>query len=376
MTQKKLNSRQANWLEEIWCYHHNIVYQRGESNLADPFSRRPDHASEDAVLSPINIVPDILDNHTIQHIKDAYTVDPYFTDPTHNRITRLRYDNGLYYYSSRICIPNDNDLRNFLIQKAHLPNLLDHQPLNMTLSTLSHFVWWPNLSRDVTQYIRSCQVCQTNKPAPQIATGQAAHWDSVSLDFMINLPVTQTHGYDAIAIFVENITKYIRMVPIHKSITGTKFATVFHDTIFRHYGIPKTLFTAKSAKFTTDLWQEFVKTLGTNLNLVTTFHTQNTTQSEFVSHLITYLRRFLAPHHKQWDTKLTIAEFAVNSYVSNITGKSPYFLLYNQQLHIPTALLIPTTETDLPRDVHTYVSRWQTDLSTARETLAIAAPWQ
>jgi hypothetical protein len=37
MTQKKLNSRQAKWLEEIWCYHHNIVYQRGETNLVDPF---------------------------------------------------------------------------------------------------------------------------------------------------------------------------------------------------------------------------------------------------------------------------------------------------------------------------------------------------
>jgi hypothetical protein len=43
MTQKKLNSRQANGLEEIWCYHHNIVYQRGETNLANPFSRRPEN---------------------------------------------------------------------------------------------------------------------------------------------------------------------------------------------------------------------------------------------------------------------------------------------------------------------------------------------
>ena len=121
-------------------------------------------------------------------------------------------------------------------------------------------------------------------PAPQTTTGQATYWDSVSLDFIINLPVTQSNGYDAIAIFVENISKYVRIVTIQKSIRGTKFATVFHDTMFRHYGIPKTLLTAKSARFTTDLWTEFVRTLGTNLNLVTTFQTQNTTQTEFVSH--------------------------------------------------------------------------------------------
>jgi hypothetical protein len=45
-----MNSRQANWLEKIWCYHHNIVYQRGEANLADPFSRRPDHEPAEIYL--------------------------------------------------------------------------------------------------------------------------------------------------------------------------------------------------------------------------------------------------------------------------------------------------------------------------------------
>jgi hypothetical protein len=241
---------------------------------------------------------------------------------------------------------------------------------------LSHFVWWPHLSRDVIQHIRSCPVCQTKRVVPTVILGQTTYWDSVSLDFMINLPVTQPHGYDAIAIFVENESKYVRIVPIHKSITGTKFATVFHDTIFRHYGIPKTLLTAKSARFTTDLWTEFVRTLGTNLNLVTTFQSQNTAQTEFVGHVITYLRQFLTQHHKHWDTKLTIAEFALNSYISVTTGQSPYSLLYNQPLHIPSALLVPLTGTDLPRDVHNYVNRWQTDLTSARATLSTGAPWR
>jgi hypothetical protein len=73
---------------------------------------------------------------------------------------------------------------------------------------------------------------------------------------------------------------------------------VFHDTIFRHYGIPKTLLTAKSVTFTTDLWTEFVKTIDTNLNLVTTFQSQPAAQTEYVGHIITYLHRFLTPHHK------------------------------------------------------------------------------
>jgi hypothetical protein len=107
MTQNKLNSRQANWLEEIWCYHHNMVYRLGETNLADPFSRRPDHEPADIVLAPMILAQNGVHDMTLDLIKDAYLVDPYCMDPTHSRVTRLHHENGLYYYASRLCIPND-----------------------------------------------------------------------------------------------------------------------------------------------------------------------------------------------------------------------------------------------------------------------------
>jgi hypothetical protein len=78
---------------------------------------------------------------------------------------------------------------------------------------------------------------------------------------MVKLPLSIKGNYDAVAIFVETISKYVRIVPIPKAINGTQFATVFHDTVIRHYGIPKTFLTAKSVAFTTDLWTEFVKKL-------------------------------------------------------------------------------------------------------------------
>ncbi len=70
---------------------------------------------------------------------------------------------------------------------------------------------------------------------------------------MVKLPLSIKGNYDAVAIFVVTISKYVRIVPIPKAISGTQFATVFRDTIFIHYGIPKTLLTAKGAAFTTDL---------------------------------------------------------------------------------------------------------------------------
>jgi hypothetical protein len=72
---------------------------------------------------------------------------------------------------------------------------------------------------------------------------------------------------------------------------------------------------------------------------------------------------------------LSIAEFVINSLVSQTTGQSPYSQLYNQHLHIPQALLTPMTDNDLPRDVLSYVNRWQTDLDTVHTALSLGAPW-
>jgi hypothetical protein len=228
-----------------------------------------------------------IDDDTIQLIKAAYLVDPYYKDPTHNRITRLRYSNGLYYYAFRICTPKDLQLRTHLLHKAHAHGMPDHHALNKTLSNLSKHVWWPSLYRDVETYVRACLHCKSKRPALPTPTENAKFWDSVSLDLMVKLPLSIKGNYDAVAIFVETSTKYVRIVPIPKTISGTQFATVFHDTIFRHYGIPKTLLTAKSVAFTTDLWDEFVKSIRKNLNLVTTFQSKSTTQTEYVDHIIT-----------------------------------------------------------------------------------------
>jgi hypothetical protein len=209
MTQKKFNSRQANWLEEISWFHHNIVYQRGETNLADPFLRRPHHEPAELVLAPMTLAQNGVEDMTLDLIKDAYTVDPYYMDPTHARVTRLHHENGLYYYASRICIPNDVHIRTLLSKEAHEPAYCGHQGIARTLANLSHISWWPKLPSDVKSFVGACHSCQVNKPANLALVGLLQplpvleqYWDSVSLDIMVRLPQTQ-RGEDAIAEFVD-----------------------------------------------------------------------------------------------------------------------------------------------------------------------------
>jgi hypothetical protein len=94
---------------------------------------------------------------------------------------------------------------------------------------LSRIAWWPKLPFDVKSFVRACHSCQVNKPANLAPAGLLQplpvpdqYWDSVSLDFMVRLPRTQC-GEDAIAVFVDRLSKYVRIIPTKTDITAIQF---------------------------------------------------------------------------------------------------------------------------------------------------------
>jgi hypothetical protein len=70
MNQRKLNGRPSRWIEEIWCYEHQIKWTPGEENLADPFSRRPDH-DDIHIHALLDVAIHALEDH-MDLIRDSY----------------------------------------------------------------------------------------------------------------------------------------------------------------------------------------------------------------------------------------------------------------------------------------------------------------
>jgi hypothetical protein len=142
---------------------------------------------------------------------------------------------------------------------------------------------------------------------------------------MVRLPRTQ-RGEDAIAVFVDRLSKYVRIIPTKTDITATQFANVFQDTNFRHYGIPKSLMSDRDSKFTSEFWKNLFQILGTKLNMSTSYHPQTDGQTEIMNtHIIAYLRHNIAPLGKDWAKHLANAEFALNNHTSSTTGQTPFF---------------------------------------------------
>ena len=60
-------------------------------------------------------------------------------------------------------------------------------------------------------------------------------WSSVSMDFIINLPPSNT--FDCICVIVDRFSEMVHFVPCKKTIIGEDTAKLFIDNIYRYHGL-------------------------------------------------------------------------------------------------------------------------------------------
>jgi hypothetical protein len=190
------------------------------------------------------------------------------------------------------------------------------------------------------------------------------------------LPKTAA-GHDAIVVFVDRLTKMIRIVPTQQTVTAEGTARLFFDHVFRHgHGVPSTLVSDRDPRFTSQFWQALFKLLGTRFNMSTANHAQTDGQTERANRTIEdMLRAYVSPRQDDWDQHLTAVEFAYNDSVQLSTGHSPFFLNYGQHPSTPLALT-HTVGRENPAsgsaDVDAFVQRMRDTIASARAAIAQA----
>ena len=85
---------------------------------------------------------------------------------------------------------------------------------------------------------------------PIVATGVQAPFEIISLDLIMDLPISQ--GYDSILTVVDHgCSKAAIFLPCHKTIDAAGVAALYSMWIFPFYGIPKRIILDQDLRFTT-----------------------------------------------------------------------------------------------------------------------------
>ena len=80
--------------------------------------------------------------------------------------------NGVLRLQDRICVPNVPELRKMILEEGHMSNLSIHPGATKMYRDLKIMFWWPNMKREVNEFVYACLVCQKVKIAHQRPSGK------------------------------------------------------------------------------------------------------------------------------------------------------------------------------------------------------------
>ena len=340
-TEPKLNQRQVRWMVNTTHYNYKIEYKSGAKNhVADALSRRADYIPEsECVVNAVTTAA--IESDFLPGVIEAYSHDPLYSQEDAERPSRTVLEsNGTWWMTNstqqkRLCIPDNQEIREKLLAEAHDTQLSGHLGVNITVVQLKRRFWWPAMAESVADYIRTCGLCQVNKPSSRRKLGLLQpleipdrRWGSVSMDQIVELPTTKS-GYDSIVVYVDRFTKMMHCQPTHTNVKAPELAKIFFDTVVRLHGLPDDIVLDRDPKFTGHFWRALFKHVGVKLSVSTAYHPQSDGQTERDNRTLeSIIRNFVSTNFDNWDTLLPAAEFSYNNSKQKSTQETPFFLNY------------------------------------------------
>lgn len=104
------------------------------------------------------------------------------------------------------------------------------------------------------------------------------------------------------------------------------------NNVFKLHGLPVALISDRDRIFTSTVWQELFKLIGTELRMSTAYHPQTDGQTERVNQCLeTYLRCFVHACPTKWSQWLALAEFWYNTSYHSSLHNTPFVVLYGHE---------------------------------------------
>ena len=235
---------------------------------------------------------------------------------------------NLLLYGTRIVVPDK--MKHETLQKIHQ----GHQGIQRCRLRVNTSVWWPGVSRDMEEFVRSCPECQQSAILPREPLLQSplpSHpWERVASDLFEHKKSTYLLVVDYFSRFVE----------IEKLTSTTSSSVITHlKAIFSRHGIPATLITDNGPQYSSEEINKFSLTYGF----------QHVTSS---------------PHYHQSNGQAERAVRTVKSLLSN--SSDPYLALLNYRASpLPWCGLSPAEllmgrviRTDVPQHTRAFQPDW------------------
>ena len=186
-----------------------------------------------------------------------------------------------------------------------------------TKARLSPHSYWPHIAKQVTQYVRSCDVCQRlgkgQKPhsAPLIPLPLVTEpYSRIAIDIVGPLPSCPKSGNHFILTVLDWATHYLEAIPLPDH-TAQRVATAVAN-VFSRFGFPNECLSDQGTNFMSQLVQIFVQDFKITQIRCSVWHPQSNGSCERFHGTLKYMIRSLTVEFQNaWDECLPWILFAL-----------------------------------------------------------------
>ena len=251
-------------------------------------------------------------------------------------------------WGPRICVPpalvRGRNVREIILEHTH--TLVGHGGIGKTLDSLSRTWWWPNITKDAADYVKSCPPCQATKVETASPRGKlhsmpipSKPYEEIAIDFQGPFVMSEWNErpVNFLFNFLDTLSGEVIMVPCREDgLTAEKCADIFIRDVYPHWGVPSVIRSDRDVRFNTTFWKLVTQALGTTLAMSSSYHPETNGKIERMHRMANQIFRVLVSEEQtDWPDHVPFVRFAINSSVSKSTGFAPWDLT---RTRMPTAI--------------------------------------
>ena len=204
--------------------------------------------------------------------------------------------------------------------------------------------FWPGMRTQISNYIKSCHVCQivgkSNQVIPQAPLNPIPvplePFTKVVIDCVGPLPKTKK-GNEYLIIIMDSTTRYPEAIPVKYILAKTIVKQLLH--FFTAVDLPMEVQSDRGTNFTSYLFEQIVNELSLHHVMFSTYRPQSQGCLErFHQTLKTMLKKFCFESDRDWDENIDWLLFAIRECPQS-TGYSPFELLFGRTIRGPIKVL-------------------------------------
>ncbi|KAL5015646.1 hypothetical protein ScPMuIL_007270, partial [Solemya velum] len=377
----------ARWLEFLSSYQFTIEHRVGSKHLnADALSRIPvcstitfdqfgwsktdilKFQSEDPVLQ---IMIELLKKHDDRpHFNEissdnkdvkSYWIQWEQLELSNDVLYRKWFDPATNETRKLLIVPPE--MRNEILTLAHDSTTGGHFGIKKTRDKIRQIFYWLGMRKDVTDWIKTCTICQTRKSpvpkfrAPLVNIQSSEPMEIVAIDITGPFPVTSRDN-KYILVVGDLYSKWIESYPIPDQEAKT-VAQVLTYKFFTRFGVPKQLHSDQGGNFESKLFKELCSLLGINKTRTTAYRPESDGMIErFNRTMKNILSKYVQADQSDWDLHLPTVTMAYRSSIHETTGVTPNFMMLGREINTPLNIMVELPS-DLPKTSVEFVAKMQ-----------------